>query len=146
MPDQFTVPQFIDAEDKIIGPITVRQFLILLVAALLIALFWKLLSFIIFVFSSIFILGLAFTLAFAKINGMPFHFFLLNLIQTLRKPRLRVWDKWLTDSQLRIFLDTDIPEIPTSHPHKPSMATSHLEELTLVVNTGGAYKPEESID
>ena len=27
---QFTVPQFIDFEDKIIGPITTRQFLILM--------------------------------------------------------------------------------------------------------------------
>ena len=28
---QFVVPQFIDVEDKVIGPVTVRQFLILLV-------------------------------------------------------------------------------------------------------------------
>ncbi|KKS92044.1 MAG: hypothetical protein UV69_C0039G0006, partial [Parcubacteria group bacterium GW2011_GWE2_43_12] len=28
---QFVVPQFIDVEDKIIGPITVRQFIIIMV-------------------------------------------------------------------------------------------------------------------
>ena len=28
--DRFVVPQFIDVEDKIFGPVTVRQFLILL--------------------------------------------------------------------------------------------------------------------
>jgi len=33
---QFTVPQFIDVEDKILGPITIRQFLILLVGCIVI--------------------------------------------------------------------------------------------------------------
>ena len=33
---QFTVPQFIDVEDKILGPITVRQFLLLVVGGLII--------------------------------------------------------------------------------------------------------------
>ena len=32
---QFTVPQFIDVEPKIIGPITTRQFLIFLAAGLM---------------------------------------------------------------------------------------------------------------
>ena len=36
MPEKFVVPQFIDNEDKILGPITVRQFLILLVATFVI--------------------------------------------------------------------------------------------------------------
>lgn len=41
---QFTVPQFIDVEDKIIGTITVRQFIILLVAAILIAVSYRVLD------------------------------------------------------------------------------------------------------
>ena len=50
---QFTVPQFIDVEPKIIGPITTRQFLIFLGAALLIFLFYKMLNFGAFVAASV---------------------------------------------------------------------------------------------
>ena len=34
--DQFVVPQFIDAEDKIFGPLTARQFIIVMFMMLLI--------------------------------------------------------------------------------------------------------------
>jgi len=86
--------------------------------------------------------SISFALAFARINGMPFHFFLLNLIQTFLKPRLRIWDKWEDDATLRLFMQTEIPERQTPLIHKQMISTSHLEELALVVNTGGAYQPE----
>ncbi len=38
---QFTVPQFIDVEDKIIGPLTVRQFLIMLTGFAVIGVSYK---------------------------------------------------------------------------------------------------------
>ena len=34
MPDQFVVPQFIEVEDKIFGPVTTRQFVVLLIGGL----------------------------------------------------------------------------------------------------------------
>ena len=46
---QFTVPQFIDVEDKVIGPITVRQFIIMLAGFLAIAICYKLLDFAAFI-------------------------------------------------------------------------------------------------
>ena len=38
---QFVVPQFIEVEDKILGPITVRQFLIMLIAGILIFIVYR---------------------------------------------------------------------------------------------------------
>ena len=75
---QFTVPQFIDVESKIIGPITTRQFLIILAAALLIALFYRIFDFSLFVFTTVIVLIIAAMFAFVKINSRPFHFFVLN--------------------------------------------------------------------
>ena len=46
--NQFVVPQFIDVEDKIIGPITTRQFIIMLAAILMDFVAFKLLTFIFF--------------------------------------------------------------------------------------------------
>ncbi len=48
---QFVVPQFIEVEDKIFGPITIRQFLILLGAFVLIFLGWRFGDFLIFCFN-----------------------------------------------------------------------------------------------
>ena len=89
---QFTVPQFIDVEDKIIGSITARQFIIMLAAFILIAIFYKIFDFSLFVVASTLVIFICGALSFVKINGRPFHFFVLNLIQTLKRPNVRVWN------------------------------------------------------
>ena len=140
---QYTVPQFIDVEDKILGPLSIRQFLILLVGILVDVALWKLLRFIPFLLTGVPIFTISIIFTFAKVNGMPFHFFVLNLIQSLRKPKLRVWDKKLSDAELRQYMVAP-PAMPTPPPpRKAAPAGSRLQELTLLVNTGGAYKPEE---
>jgi hypothetical protein len=143
MADQFVVPQFIDVEDKILGPITVRQFIILLAAGFLLVIFYKLFNFITFIVVGLPILVLAIVLAFVKINGMPFHFFLLNIIQTLRKPNLRVWDKTISKDEAKAKLEKKPEPVTTKKATKAPATTSRLQELSLVVNTGGVYRPEE---
>ena len=47
---QFLVPQFIDVEDKIIGPITTRQFVEVLIGVLITFISYKILAFVYFAF------------------------------------------------------------------------------------------------
>lgn len=141
--EKFVVPQFIDVEDKIIGPITTRQFVIILVTALFCFIAYSVFD--AFISIPLILLFLVFggALAFFKVNGMPFHFFLLNIIQTTMRPSLRVWDKTRSDSDLkeRIKKPEEKPEpIP---PKKEPLTTSRLSELALTVNTGGLYKSED---
>ena len=143
MSDQFTVPQFIEVEDKILGPLSVRQFLILLSGAIVLVALYKMLRMVPFLIIGVPFLSVMVIFAFAKINGMPFHFFLLNLVQTLRNPRLRVWDKKLFNSELKQYMVAPPPPPPAPAQRKPPPSGSHLQELTLLVNTGGAYKPED---
>ena len=143
MPEQFVVPQFIDAEDKIFGPVTARQFIILMVAGLTDFALFKLLSFVPFLIVAIPIICLAGIVAFVKINGQAFHYFFLNLLQTLRKPKLRVWQKVYVDAELKEFMSAKPPPVISHFTRKEFTATSRLQELTLVVNTGGVYKPED---
>ena len=89
---QFTVPQFIDVEDKIIGPITVRQFVIILAVFLLNVACYRIFTFAPFVIVACVTSGIAAVFAFYRVNGMPFHFFVLNFTQTLRRPTLRIWN------------------------------------------------------
>lgn len=142
MPQQFVVPQNIDSEPKLLGPITPRQFLIIFAAVLLCALLKVLLSFVLFVVASIPIAIIALVVAFVKINGQSFHYFILNLIQTLKKPKIRVWKKDLSDDYLRQFVQKEAKKEEEKFVRKEFVGTSRLNELSLIVNTGGAYRPE----
>ncbi|MEK7452593.1 MAG: PrgI family protein [Patescibacteria group bacterium] len=144
MPQQFVVPQFIESEDTIFGPVTARQFVILMVVGLVDFLAFKLLPFVPFLIIAIPFLICGGIIAFTRINGQPFHFFILNIIQTFKKPRLRVWDKTVSDAMLRDYMKIDIPPPTVKFVRKNYAGTSRLQEISLVVNTGGVYKPEES--
>lgn len=138
---QFTVPQFIDVEDKIFGPVTVRQFLILLVAGLIVFVVFKVADTTLFIITAFAIGVFALVLAFVKINGQSFHYFLLNVVQTIRRPKLRIWDKRYTRQELLDYMkkeemkEVEVVPVKTANPR-------HIRDLSLLVNTGGYYKPE----
>ena len=133
---QFTVPQFIDVESKIIGPITTRQFLIFLGAGIFIALFYKIFDFTLFLSVSIPVAILAVAFALVRVNGRPFHFFVLNVVQTWRRPAIRVWNNKLDPVEVEVqnFIFTE--KIPT----KEFYHRTRLAELSLIVDTAGEYR------
>lgn len=138
---QFTVPQFIDVENQIIGPITTRQFLIFLAAAVIIGGSYKLFDFSLFLTITIVVSLFSISFAFIKINGRPFHLFVLNLVQTLRRPKVRVWSNRLVlneGAENIITPPKQKEETPTKFYH-----TSRLAELALVVDTKGGYRGEK---
>ncbi|MFZ6035690.1 MAG: PrgI family protein [Patescibacteria group bacterium] len=138
---QFIVPQFLDVESKIIGPLTVRQFITFLIGAGMIFLVFKLATFWAAAIEGVLIFALTGVFAFAKINGRPFHHFLLNLLQTVRRPTLTVWHKNYELSKVK----EEKEKQPPARPHKKQRLTeSRLTELSLVVDTGGAY--QEGLD
>lgn len=140
---QFVVPQFIDVEDKIFGPVTTRQFLILLSAGGIIFLCFKYLDLVLFGVVAFFLGGLALIFAFYKPNGQLFHYFLLNIVQTNRKPKLRIWRKDPTREELEYLrkLGTEIKV--DAAPAKKAIHRAHIKNLALVVNTGGYYKGDD---
>ncbi|MDD5043527.1 MAG: PrgI family protein [Patescibacteria group bacterium] len=140
---QFVVPQFIDVEDKIIGPVTVRQFIIMLVDAGLIFLSYKLFDFALFVIVGLILFGIGGTIAFLKVNGQPFHFFMLNLIQTYRRPWLKIWNKELENWEIKEKLKITEVKLPEKPKVKPKISASRLAELSLIVNTGGVYEGQD---
>lgn len=69
---EYQVPQFIEVEDKIIGPLTLRQFIYVAGAAGLCVVFITYLNIVIALLLSIPTVALAAALAFYKVNGKPF--------------------------------------------------------------------------
>jgi hypothetical protein len=139
--EQFVIPQFIDVEDRIFGPITTRQFIILLVGSLVLFLAYKLADTALFVIILAVVGGFTLTLAFVRINGQPFHYFLLNIIQSQRRPNLRIWNKVYSNEELNeLRKPLEKKEVQEQPPEKPTY--NHIRDLSLLVNTGGYFKPE----
>ena len=91
---QFRIPQFLDIEDKIFGPFTVKQFSYLLGAVAFAYIFWKLIP--IKIFAILFIIifsGTFLALAFVKINDRPFINILESAYKFLLKNKTYVWRK-----------------------------------------------------
>lgn len=140
--EQYVVPQFIDVEDKIFGPVTTRQFIILLVAGLIIFIAFKLADTALFIFLLAVLGGFALILAFVKINGQPFHYFILNITQTLRRPSLRLWNKFYSKRELdESRRGEKFEALEAARPVK-KMSYNRIRDLSLIVNTGGYYRPE----
>jgi len=72
------VPQFINMESKIVGPLSLRQFLFLAGGGALIFVLNFVLSTGLWLIVSLFIAALAIALAFVKVNEQPLHKILLN--------------------------------------------------------------------
>ncbi len=91
---QFAVPQFTDVEDKLIGPLTLKQFLILLATGGVVLFFYSLLNFSIFFFffsAPTALIGLALT--FGKFNGRPAMGYLGAFGYFITRPKVRVFKR-----------------------------------------------------
>jgi hypothetical protein len=69
---EYQVPQFIEVENKVVGPLTLKQFIYIAGAAGLCVLFFTYLSIVFAFLLSAPVVALAAALAFYKVNGKPF--------------------------------------------------------------------------
>jgi hypothetical protein len=97
---QFQVPQFINIEDKVIGPLTIKQFLYLLIAGVIIFIISKILNLFATIILAIPIISIAVALSFIKIGGQPFVVIIKNFLSFLKKPDFYVWKKPIGKNKL----------------------------------------------
>lgn len=90
---RFNVPQFLEIEDKIIGPLTLKQFGYMLAGGAILFILYQFLRFWLFVIIGAPVALLFFALAFIKVNGRPFVSLLGAFVNFLFKPKLFVWKK-----------------------------------------------------
>ncbi|MCU0678610.1 MAG: PrgI family protein [Candidatus Pacebacteria bacterium] len=90
---QFEVPQFIEIEDKIFGPLTWRQFLYVGGGGLMSAVLFLTTPFILFVLLGLPIGILAFALAFYPVNNRPFSHLLEAMWQFMSRSRVYHWQR-----------------------------------------------------
>ena len=90
---RFQIPQFIEVEDKIFGPLTLKQFLYLVGSAGIVVIFWRTLPLYLAIPLGVPIAVFGIALAFYKINRKPFIFTIEAAVRYFFGPKLYVWRK-----------------------------------------------------
>src|SRR5579864_1540697 len=88
---QFQVPQFIETEDKVVGPFTLRQFAYVGAGALVSALLYFTVQPWLWMVASLIILAFVGGLAFVKIEGRPLFDVLISAAGFYWKPQTYIW-------------------------------------------------------
>ncbi|MEX0917389.1 MAG: PrgI family protein, partial [Candidatus Paceibacterota bacterium] len=122
---RFEVPQFIDVEDKIFGPFTLKQFIYLAGAAGFIAILYTFLPLFWALLLGLPVVALSAALAFYKVNDLPFVKVLESAFSYITKKRLYLWKKREIQPQTRRQQE----EIPTRAPYVPKLSDSKLKDL-----------------
>jgi len=87
----FQVPQFIDTEDKIVGPLTIKQFGFIAAAFLITIGLFYILEFFFWVILTVFIWALALGLSFAKVSGRTMLEYLISAFTYYWQPHVYLW-------------------------------------------------------
>lgn len=121
---QFHVPQFIEVESKIFGPLTFKQFAYLLGGVGLIFIFYSLLPFWLVVILGAPAAGLSISLAFLQIHGRPFIQVVESAIRHFSGNKLYIWRKpSATAKQKKEIARTSVPSAV------PRLTESKLQDL-----------------
>lgn len=136
---EYQVPQFIEVEDKIIGPLTFRQFVYLAGGAGVCVVCFFSLPFILAVLFSILFGGFAVLLAFYKINGKPFIVIVEAAFNYLIGAKFFLWKH--TDARPTPVPSAPPPVSPVSQRAAPRFSRSKLSELALSLDTSSGNAP-----
>ncbi len=133
----YKVPQDVEAEDKLIGPFSFRQFIYLIVAALGIFLAWALSR----IFIGLFILPVPIIVAMLALalplrKDQPMETYLIAMLKFFFKPRHRLWDPEGTISLVEITAPK-VVEGPQTKGFNADEASQRLSYLAQVVDTQG---------
>lgn len=123
---QFQIPQYIDIEDKVIGPFTLKQFLYLAGGGALLFVLFKIVKFFVFLLLAVPIISLTIALAFIKVNNQSFITILKNSLGFLKKPDFYIWKK---QKAKRKDEEKKPPKIIKAMPIKRKIKPKHKERL-----------------
>jgi hypothetical protein len=122
---RFQVPQFIDVEDKIIGPFTIKQFVYLAGGGGMAFLIYRFLPIYLSIplVAAVIILSLA--LAFYKMNNKPFIDILEAAFLYYTKQNLYIWKK-----EPRKLEPMEVKEVEPTQLYVPKLSDSKLKDLS----------------
>ena len=135
---EFSVPQFIEEAPKIVGPLTWRQFLFIGgAAASVLVLYFIIQHILVLLLITVFLMGIAVSLAFIKIEGKDLLTVFMNFLAFFFSSKLYVWRK--TKIRPRIVLRKERVKIRRGEIERASFLTigegSRLRGLSTQIET-----------
>lgn len=121
---RFQVPQFIDFEDKIFGPFTLKQFIYLAGGAGMIIVFFSVFPRFIALVLAVPIAIFAAALAFYKVNNKPFIEMVEAFLKFSMNKRLYIWQKKDKPAESTEFKVREKDEL-----YVPKLSDSRLKDL-----------------
>jgi hypothetical protein len=128
---RYQVPQFIEVEDKIFGPLTIKQFVYLAGGGGLCLILFTLLPFWLFVPLALPVAVFAAMLAFYTVNGRPFIFAIEHAFGYFFGSKLYLWQPRRSE---RVGAPTKASEQPAAMPIVPQLSQSKLKDLAWSLN------------
>ncbi|MBM2817520.1 MAG: seg [Parcubacteria group bacterium] len=124
---KFQVPQFIEIEDKIFGPLTLKQFIYLAGGGGISFVIYSIIPYLVIaLFFIIPVMLFSVALAFYKINGKPFIFILESAVKYTLSNKLYLWQK----REKVITKKDSISNDNSSLLKVPKLSESKLKDLT----------------
>jgi len=133
----YKVPQDVEADDKLIGPFSFRQFVYLLIVAMAIAIAWGLSR----IFIGLAIVPLPIVLLFGALalplrKDQPMEIYLAAIVSFYLKPRFRTWDGEGIESLIEITAPK-VVEVRRTKDLSQNEAAQRLNYLADIVDSGG---------
>lgn len=126
----FNIPQFIDKEDKLVGPLTARQLGWLIGGAVVAFIFWTFLEKTAFYVVAVIIGGISCSLAFYHPNGQPLINFMLSSVSFFSSPKMYIW-KRVPEKEGAKKVITENREIVVP---KKAINTKKIDELSRILD------------
>jgi hypothetical protein len=123
---QFQVPQFIEVEDKIFGPLTFKQFIYMGGGLGTAYILWRLFPSYLAAPLALAVIGFAAALAFFQVNGRPFIVNVESAFYYFFRGKLYLWNN-ARKTQNATILKTVAPQ--TSAAFVPKLSDSRLHDL-----------------
>lgn len=141
---QYKVPQNVESEDKLIGPLSIKQFVYVMIAltwgALTWKLFWKI-GIPIFFLTMIPVTGFFLILGLVNKEEQSFENYFIAFIRYLMMPRKRIWMK---DDHQDVIIKDEAPKVVVEDVAvDPVELRGKLKQLAMIVDNRGYYKSEE---
>lgn len=124
---RFQVPQFIEVEDKLFGPLTLKQFLYLAGGGAGIFLLYTTLPFFLFILAAAPVAAFSAALAFYKLNNKPFINVVENAFYYFIRTKIYTWKKKPSSLKTMPVLSKGKKAAQTSVP--PTLTKNRLREL-----------------
>ena len=135
---RFQVPQFIEVEDKIFGPLTFKQFVYLGGGAGICVVLFMFLPNFVAALAALPVAVFALALAFYKVNDKPFINMVEALVKYLFTSKLYIWKKEEKKAEAKPKTEG---EAPLTQVYVPKLSESKLRDLTWSLDIKESQNP-----